>query len=196
MITMKNIEHCLIQDTGEACPLYTEGICKAPNPDMNNTRKVPICINISKDTDVYEYIRQYNAEKSHYLSAKEADKLDKELLEKRRVAYERKEFLRNFCAYEIALIKIVKRKLKQLNKIKEDTEIETEIKNLFNELNRNDTRTTVEELAPALIKDIEDTTNIYHDLKVKLDIQLKLGREQKEYQDIKIREDEEDNKDI
>ena len=196
MITMKNIEHCLIQDTGEACPLYTEGICKAPNPDRSNTRIVPICINIGKDTDVYEYIRQYNAEKSRYLSAKEVDRLDKELLEKRRVAYERKEFLRNFCAYEIALVKIVKRKLKHLNKIKADTEIEAEIINLFNELNRTNKRTTVEELAPALIKDIADTTDIYYDLKEKLDVQLKLGREQKEYQDIKIREDEEYSKDI
>lgn len=150
-----------IEDDCDLCPLLKADLCSGGISVTPNGYREPPCCNMKEDTDLEEYVNEYNRKAMLYKQKKkERDKIKREKQEKQAISNRKRNYLKSYCYKEYKLIKDLKSQIKSYEELICKANIRSKAINLTNEMFRYEDRVTINPELELKLNKLRDDLNI------------------------------------
>lgn len=150
-----------IEDDCDLCPLLKADLCSGGISVTPNGYREPPCCNMKEDTDLEEYVNEYNRKAMLYKQKKkERDKIKREKQEKQAISNRKRNYLKSYCYKEYKLIKDLKSQIKSYEELICKANIRSKTINLTNEMFRYEDRVTINPELELKLNKLRDDLNI------------------------------------
>lgn len=150
-----------VEDNCDLCPLLKSNLCGGGINVTPNGYYEPPCCNMEEDTDLEEYVNEYNRKQALYRQKKiERDRIRKEKEEKQAVSNRKRNYLKSYCYKEYKVIKDLKSQIKYYEKLISEANIRSKAINLTNEMFRYEDRVIINPELELILNKLKDDLKI------------------------------------
>lgn len=150
-----------IEDDCDSCPLLKANLCGGGISVTPNGYNEPPCCNMEEDTDLEEYVKEYNRQIEIGRQKRiERDRIRKEKEEKQAVTNRKRNYLKSYCYKEYKVIKDLKSQIKYYEKLISKANIRSKAINLTNEMFRYEGRVAINPELELKLNQLNDELKI------------------------------------